>query len=405
VYDSLVSAAILLALATPMLRAAEPFELRDGDRVVLIGNALIEREPRSGYWETMLTRRFPDRNIIFRNLGWSGDTVFGEARAGFDSVADGFRRLCQLAIALKPTVILVGYGGNEAFEGKRGLAEFLKGLRVLLDNLAPTKARIVLFSPLRQEDLGRPLPDPAPHNRDLRLYRDTMRDVARQRGLRFVDLYDLVADGTKEHPPAPLTDDGIHLTAYGYWKSAPVLERALGPEPPPWRVEIEDNAKVRAAQGVKVLAACQFTMADTMLPLPPLPRGGSARVSTSGPERRLIVTGLGAGNYTLRIDGHPITRASAVQWAAGVNLQSGPEVEQVEQLRKKIVEKNLLYFRRWRPENETYLFGFRRQEQGNNAVEIPQFDPLVARLEVEIARLRVPRPHRYELVLEPEKQQ
>ncbi len=38
--------------------------------------------------------------------------------------------------------------------------------------LAPTRARIVLLSPLRHEDLGRPLPDPAEHNKNLRLYRD-----------------------------------------------------------------------------------------------------------------------------------------------------------------------------------------------------------------------------------------
>jgi hypothetical protein len=69
----------------------------------------------------------------------------------------------------------------------------------------------------------------------------------------------------------------------------------------------------------------------------------------------------------------------------------------VERLRKAIVQKNLLYFHRWRPQNDTYLFGFRRHEQGQNAKEIPQFDPLVARVEADIARLRVPVPHTYEL--------
>src|SRR5580693_1391931 len=46
-------------------------ELRDHDRVVLIGNTLIERDQRYGYLETALTERFSDRNITFRNLGWS----------------------------------------------------------------------------------------------------------------------------------------------------------------------------------------------------------------------------------------------------------------------------------------------------------------------------------------------
>src|SRR6266851_5371299 len=84
--------------------AAEPFDLRNGDRVVLVGSTLIEREQRYGYWEAMLTSRHPDRDITFRNLGWSGDTVFGHARAGFGSVADGFRHLKDHVLALKPTV-------------------------------------------------------------------------------------------------------------------------------------------------------------------------------------------------------------------------------------------------------------------------------------------------------------
>ena len=53
---------------------------------------------------------------------------------------------------------------------------------------------------------------------------------------------------------------------------------------------------------------------------------------------------------------------------------------------------------RRRPANITYLFLFRKYEQGQNAREIPQFDPLVAEKEKEIAKLRVPVEHVYELV-------
>ncbi len=46
-------------------------------------------------------------------------------------------------------------------------------------------------------------------------------------------------------------------------------------------------------------------------------------------------------------------------------------------LRGLIADKNRLFFHRYRPQNETYLLLFRKHEQGNNAVEIPQFDPLI----------------------------
>src|SRR5215470_16833843 len=62
------------------------FELRDGDRVVLLGDTLIEREQAHGFIELMLTARFPDRAVTFRNLGWSGDTPWGEARVSFDHI-------------------------------------------------------------------------------------------------------------------------------------------------------------------------------------------------------------------------------------------------------------------------------------------------------------------------------
>src|SRR5262249_39075675 len=78
----------LFFLLTPLPAAAAEFEFKDGDRVVLIGSTLIEREQRYGYWEAALTAANPDKNITFRNLGWSGDTVWGEARAGFGTAAD-----------------------------------------------------------------------------------------------------------------------------------------------------------------------------------------------------------------------------------------------------------------------------------------------------------------------------
>jgi hypothetical protein len=82
----------------------------------------------------------------------------------------------------------------------------------------------------------------------------------------------------------------------------------------------------------------------------------------------------------------------------GVLVLKGPSLDQAEKLCQRIVQKNREYFYRWRPQNETYLFGFRKHEQGNNAAEIPLFDPIVEKLEKEIAKLRVPVEHTYQLV-------
>ncbi len=53
-------------------------------------------------------------------------------------------------------------------------------------------------------------------------------------------------------------------------------------------------------------------------------------------------------------------------------------------LRERIAAKNQLFFHQYRPQNETYLLLFRKHEQGNNAVEIEQFRPLIEQADREI---------------------
>ncbi len=393
-----LTAALGLGLTVP----APPFQFQDGDRVVLIGSALVEREQYDGYWETALTSRHPDRRIIFRNLGWSGDTVGGDARAGFDTPAQGYQRLLDQVRTLHPTVLVVGYGANESFAGAAGLPAFRARLAQLLDAVSPLKARLVILSPTRHEDLGPPLPDPGPHNRDLARYRDAIRAEARRRGCRFVDLFAGTARTPANTGGGPLTDDGIHLTPSGYWRTAAVLEQALGLPVRSWRVEV-DAARCTGTVGTRLTAGglrLSFQTRDDTLPPPPAPaEWGSPAPSR---ERILRVRGLPAGTYALHIDGALSAAATAAEWAAGVALMRGPEFDQAERLRRAIVEKNQMFFHRWRPQNSTYLYGFRKHEQGNNAAEVPRFDPLIARKEAEIARLRVPLPHRYEFLLQPD---
>jgi lysophospholipase L1-like esterase len=317
-------ALLLLALcaAPPAARAnqqspsppnATPFELLDGDRVAFIGNAFFEREQKYSYLETLLLTRWPDRNVTFRNLAWSGDTVFGHARAAFDTPVQGFERLVKVAHEVKPTVIFISYGMAESFEGEKGLPEFRTGLEKLLDHLSDLHARTVLVGPIRHENLGPPFPDPATHNKDLRKYTEAMKSVTDGRGFRFIDLYALMSQGNEANTPRPkeqLTENGIHLSPLGYWRAALAIQQGLGLPKSQWK---------------------------------PAPHGE--------------ITG-GAGADT------------------------------AEKIRQLAIAKNVQFFNQWRPENQTYLFGFRRNEQGQNAKEIPMFDQPIAKIEAEIAKQR-----------------
>ncbi len=286
---------MLLSAAFALLIAAEPvkpFEFKDGDRVAWIGGTLVEREQRYGHWETALIAANPDKNITFRNLGWSGDTVHAESRGRFDfnSPEKCFKQLVDQTLALKPTVIFVSYGTNESFEGKDGLPKFEKGLEKLLDALKPTSARVVLFSPLPFVKAAG-LPNPRAPNANLSLYGDAIKAVATKRGIVFANLMHNLGDTES-------TDNGIHLTEVGYYAFAPFFADSLGQ-----------------------------------------------------PRRDF-------------------------------------SSEKFELLRKAVVAKNEQFFNKWRPQNETYLTGFRKHEQGKNAKEIAEFDPFISKVEEEIAKLR-----------------
>ena len=114
----------------------------------------------------------------------------------------------------------------------------------------------------------------------------------------------------------------------------------------------------------------------------------------------LKITGLSPGRYVLRCDAAGITAADANQWAAGVPLKGDPDVKQEEKLRELVIAKNAEYFNFWRPENDTYIFGYRKHEQGQNGVEVPRFAPLVEQKDADIARLRAPVPRKYVLTRE-----
>jgi len=287
-----LSAALTALALTAPGDPPKPFVFKDGDHIVWIGNTLVEREQRYGYWESALIAANADKKITLRNLGWSGDTVHAEARGRFD-FADAnkcFKQLVDQTLELKPTVIFVSYGTNESFEGKEGLPKFEKGLEKLLDALKPANARVVLIPPMRfyrtQSN-----PDPAPMNEKLKLYRDAIKTIAEKRDHHFADLHHV-------WPSFHIvSENGMHLTEDGYKHTAGPFVQIFGLE----HVRLDKNH---------------------------------------------------------------------------------------EPLRQAIVAKNELFFHRWRPQNETYLFGFRKHEQGKNAKEVAEFDPLVGKAEEEIDKLR-----------------
>src|SRR5688572_14715596 len=69
--------ATLLLFAPVAAAAAESakLELKKGDHICVIGNTLAERMQHDGWLETLIHARFPEHELVFRNLGYSADEV------------------------------------------------------------------------------------------------------------------------------------------------------------------------------------------------------------------------------------------------------------------------------------------------------------------------------------------
>ena len=79
---------------------------KKGDRVVFVGPTFVERTARFGHLETALTLAMPEKELIFRNLGWSADTVIGESR-GYEKPQSGYANLLRSIRDTKPTLLFL----------------------------------------------------------------------------------------------------------------------------------------------------------------------------------------------------------------------------------------------------------------------------------------------------------
>ena len=126
-----------------------PLELEPGARIALIGNMLLERSQYFGQLETLLHQRFPNHQLVVRNLGWPADAVDLQPRP------DNFADVVQHLYHEKTDVVFAAFGFNESFGGVDGLPAFRDGLRSFIANL---KSSALNGITLRKSCCFRPLP-------------------------------------------------------------------------------------------------------------------------------------------------------------------------------------------------------------------------------------------------------
>jgi lysophospholipase L1-like esterase len=376
--------------------AVSSFELKSGDRVVFLGNSLFENDFQFGYLEMALTTRFPDKNVTFRNLGWTGDNVFGDARSTFTNPPTPYQHLIQNITKAEPTVVFLAYGGTEAQEGEAGLPKFTKGLNKLLDHIDSLGSKTILLStiPVMIKDTSVNMTQ---RNADLELYSTAIAKISKDRGKPFIDIYKPIQEISKK---SEIIENGVHLNETGYYHLAIVLENSLGLKSEKEVITINFSTRnPEASANTKILSSgkepenLKFTIQESYLPLP-LPKQNTGIIDNAPV---LKITGLKKGFYTLSANNAQVTTASAKEWEKGIAIEQGPSFTQAEQVREMILQKNELHFFQYRPINETYIIGFRAYEQGKHVKDLEDQSILIKWLEGQIALKRMPKEIIYEL--------
>jgi putative heme-binding domain-containing protein len=252
---------LLATLALHPAVHAQTLELKPGDHVCLVGNTLPDRMQHFGWLETLIQARFPQHQLVFRNLGYSGDEVaafterpdrnfrmrsmdFGTSdqwlagnapvpQPGKLSSTDQVRKNRFETTNTKADVIFAFFGYNESFAGEAGLPKFKQDLESFIKHTLAQRyngksaPHLVLFGPIAHEYVKDPnLPDGAENTARLKLYSQAMAEVARAQHVPFVDLFGpsqtLYAKADK-----PLTINGVHLNENGDRQIAEVIDAAL----------------------------------------------------------------------------------------------------------------------------------------------------------------------------------
>lgn len=203
--------------------------LEKGDHIAFIGGTLADRMQEDSWLETYIQYRFPDKELTFRNLGYSADEV------NFRQREDAFGKPDEWLEHVKADVIFAFFGFNESFGGAEGLDKFKNDMTDFVRHTKGQKyngkdaPQIVLFSPIAHEDLNSPhLPDGKENNTRIEMYTKAMADVAAKEHVSFVNLFTLTQKFYGDNVgKEPFTINGIHLNRKGNEVLANAIDIAL----------------------------------------------------------------------------------------------------------------------------------------------------------------------------------
>ncbi|HJT79393.1 MAG TPA: SGNH/GDSL hydrolase family protein, partial [Gemmataceae bacterium] len=343
----LTALALLVAVALPA-RAEDHFFLRDGQRVVFLGDSITFAGDYIAYLDAYLFTRFPGQKFDLINLGLPSETVSGLSEPDHPYPRpDVHERLERALTKTKPDVVVICYGMNDGiyypFSEER-FHKYQQGIQSVVERVRRAGAEVVLMTPPPFDPLplkGKTLPRSAAkfswvhpyegYDEVLGRYAEWLLTL-RDRGLMVVDLHGpinrYVAEVRRTDPQYRVAGDGIHPDATGHYLIAEQLLRA-------WNAPADlDSAAIGAGAGKATAGRVTDVAADargvrftwrSRVPMPADPRWDRALVAGEHPHerwnrQRLVVTGAPRERYELAEGDTRLGTVSGKELAEGVDL-------------------------------------------------------------------------------------
>jgi lysophospholipase L1-like esterase len=227
----------VLMLFAPLARADGPFLLKDGQRIVFLGDSNTYAGKYIAYLDAYLCTRFPEKRFELINLGLPSETVSGLSEPDHPyprpNVHDRIDNALEVA---KPDVVVICYGMNDGiyypFSEER-FKKYQQGIATLIEKVEKYGAKAILMSPApfdAQPMKDKVQPKTAAKFSWLRPYERYDEEVLTKYSEWLLTLRDrkyIVIDGhaavlkhletmRKQDPMYRVSGDGIHPNANGH---------------------------------------------------------------------------------------------------------------------------------------------------------------------------------------------
>jgi lysophospholipase L1-like esterase len=220
---------VALAATSSIALAAEPVSLKQGDRIVFLGDSITQGGGGPKGYITLIKNKLAEKKADL------GVEVFNAGISG-NKVPNLQDRVERDVIAKKPTIVFIYIGINDVWHGENDPARgttpdrFESGLKEVIGKIQDAGAKVILCTPTV---IGEKKAGANKLDAKLDQYADISRKLAKELDLPLCDLRKafvdhLNANNANDEERGILTGDRVHLNDAGNQKVADEMGKMLG---------------------------------------------------------------------------------------------------------------------------------------------------------------------------------